>query len=203
MYELYYSPGTCSLATHVLLNELGQAAKLIDKANITDFAKVNPALTVPVLVDHGHILQEGASIALYLMEKHKSGLLPQGPEKRTSAIQWMLFANASVHPAYSKMFFIYKNMQDSPLKEEALAKAGQGVSSLWDVVEARLEKTTYVSGDSVSMADIMLSVYANWNNFFPGKVKIGPRALRMIGEVSSRPSFKSAVEREKIRYRVE
>jgi glutathione S-transferase len=203
MYELYYLPGTCSLATHVLLNELGQDLKLIDKAGVTNFENINPALTVPVLVDQGKILQEGASIALYLMEKHKSLFLPEQPDERAKAIQWMMFANASVHPAYSKIFFISKNMPDSEVKNDALTKAGQVVSSLWDVVDAQLRKTKFVSGDLISMGDIMLSVYANWNNFFPGKVRVGSNALRMIHEVSSRPAFKTAVEKEKIRFRVE
>lgn len=202
MYTLYYSPATCSLATHALLNELNQEFKLIEKSKVASFEEINPAGTVPVLIDGNTKIQEGAAIALYLMEKHGSELLPVEDEQRSTVIQWMLFANATMHPAYSKIFFISKNSPDSGAKEELLKLAGKNVSELWKVVDEQLRNNKFVSGENISMADIMLSVYSNWNNFFPGLVDLGENSIRMIREVSSRPAFKKAIELEKIKFKV-
>lgn len=202
MYQLYYSPATCSLATHVLLNELDLEFKLLNKSNIPNFVSINPALTVPVLAYGDDFIKEGAAIALFLMEKYSSPLLPKEPKDRSNAISWMMFANASVHPAYGKMFFLSKNLIDNKVREEALLAAGKNVDSLWEIVENQLSKTSFTTGASLSMADIMLSVYANWNNFFPGLITLGPNTLRMVKEVSSRPSFLKAITAEEIKFSV-
>jgi glutathione S-transferase len=202
MYKLYYSPGTCSLATHVLLNELNAEFTLIAKSSVSKFLDINAADTVPVLIDGETKVQEGAAIALYLMEKHKSSMLPDNPDQRSKAIQWMLLANASMHPAYSKVFFISKNSPDPEATRQILNLAGENVSRLWKVVDERLEKNKFVLGDQISMADLMLTVYANWNNNFPGLVNLGSNSERMVREVSSRPAFRRAIEREKIKFRV-
>lgn len=203
MYTLYYSPGTCSLATHVLLNELNLEINLIEKSKFDQFKKVNPADTVPVLEFGEEVVQEGAAIALFLMEKHSSDLLPTGPEARMKSIQWMMFANASVHPAYSKLFFALKNISSAEAKAEVINSAAEKVNELWKIVDNQLGKSKYLTGDSVSMADIMLSVYANWNNYFPGKIHLGENSLRMIKDVSGRPSFVKAIQAEKIKYNVQ
>jgi glutathione S-transferase len=203
MYTLYYSPGTCSLATHVLMNELKLDVNLLEKSKIDKFENINPAGTVPVLGIDKTLIQEGAAIALFLMEKHKSNLLPEAAESRSKAIQWMMFANASVHPAYSKLFFASKNISNPEAKNEVIDSASERVNELWSIVNDQLGTTKYLTGESLSMADIMLSVYANWNNYFPGKIKLGDNSIRMIKEVSSREAFKKSIQMEKIKYNVQ
>lgn len=203
MYTLYFSPGTCSLATHVLMNELHLEFNLIEKSKVDQFEFINPANTVPVLAFDKNQVQEGAAIALLLMEKHKSHMLPVDPESRSKAIQWMMFANASVHPAYSKLFFASKNISNLDAKKEVIDSASERVNELWGIVNDQLGKTKYLTGDGISMADIMLSVYANWNNYFPGKIQLGGNSLRMIKEVSSREAFKKSIQTEKIKFNIQ
>lgn len=203
MYTLYYSPGSCSLATHVLMNELNLKVNLIEKSKVDKFENINPADTVPVLGIDKTLIQEGAAIALFLMEKHKSNLLPEALESRSKAIQWMMFANASVHPAYSKLFFVSENISNLEAKNEVIDSASERVNELWSIVNDQLGKSKYLTGESVSMADIMLSVYANWNNYFPGKIQLGDNSLRMVKEVSSREAFKKSIQTEKIKFNVQ
>ncbi len=136
------------------------------------------------------------------MEKHKSNLLPESPESRSKAIQWMMFANASVHPAYSKLFFAAQNISNAEAKAEVIESAAKRVNELWSIANDQLGKTKYLTGDNISMADIMLSVYANWNNYFPGKIQLGDNSLRMIKDASSRESFKKSIQTEKIKFNV-
>lgn len=104
MYQLYYLPGACSQAIHVLLLELGQQVELINKNTVSDFAALNPLGTVPVLVDGDKVLREGAALVLYLLGKHPNSLLATSGAAREQAIENLMLANASLHPTYAKLF---------------------------------------------------------------------------------------------------
>lgn len=197
MYKLYYRKGACSLGIHALANFLEAKLELIDASKMDNFKSINPTGTVPFLMDGSTRVQEGAAIAMYLMEKHNSPMLPTSNfAQRTENIQWLMFANATVHPAYSKLFFIMKNIQDPKAKEDAFAAAYNGLNSLWKIADEKLAKTKFIAGDEMSMADIFLTVYAGWNAFFQNKITLGDNVTRMVKEVSSKPAFKKALEEE-------
>lgn len=204
MYKLYYKAGTCSLAIHALLNELGQQVELIEYSTVADYKeRINPTGTVPVLDDNGTIVREGAAIAIYLLEKHKSAMLPASGVERANALQWLMFANASVHPAYSKIFFINRAIKNEEGKAQALQAGAEGVSKLWAIVDAQLAKTKFVCGDKPSAADFMLTIYANWGvSYFPQlDIKLGANVQRMCKDIISLPSYQKALSAENVEYK--
>lgn len=196
MYTLYFLPGACSLATQAVLNELQQEVKLVHKQDAPDYTQLNPAGTVPVLVDNGRVLNEGVAILLYLLEKHDNTLLPNDAEARQQAIENMLFANASMHPAYGRLFFIENNLSANAAKQEAFSAAATAISNLWQVIEARLGTQRFLGGEQPSPADFMLTVYSRWGQAFPVDIQIGPRTRAMLDAVAARDSFVRALERE-------
>ena len=79
-YTLYYSQGACSVATQVVLNELGQDYQLINVSSVENFTEINPVGAVPALVENDIVLTEGAAIILHLLDKHANSLLAvEGP----------------------------------------------------------------------------------------------------------------------------
>jgi len=208
MYKLYYSPGACSMAPHVLLNELNvpfEVSKIDLQAGDgqkPEFLKVNPRGQVPVLVDDGEVIREGAAILIHLMEKNNSPLLPKSGKERTQALEWLCFANASMHPAYARAFFIWKNIEDKKAQEAAFKVVFQQINKLWADVDAQLAKTPYVCGKNITAADILLTVIANWGAYFPpGSVTLGSNVKRLIKEVSNRPAYKKALATEQVEYK--
>ena len=110
MYKLYYSPGACSMAINAVLNECNQPVTL-EKVDISpgkprapEFLKVNPRGQVPVLIDDEQILREGAAMLIHICEKHNSPLLPKSGKERDVALEWLMFCNATLHPAYGSQF---------------------------------------------------------------------------------------------------
>ena len=196
MYTLYYMQGACSVATQVVLHELGQGVKIIDKNKVDDFNAINPVGTVPVLVDGDNTLTEGAAIILHLLQKHENSLFPKNGEERQKAIEDIMFANATMHPAYSKLFFIAQNISDENAKTEAFKAAANNINSLWQVVESKLSNREALGSYSLSAADIMLGVYATWGQYCPVELIFGERTARMITTVQSLPSFKKSVQAE-------
>src|SRR6185295_11611725 len=80
---LYYSPGSCSLAPHIVLSETGQPFELrkfatADRANYTaDYLAVNPKGRIPALQIDGFILTENPAILAFLGRRFPSaGVYP-------------------------------------------------------------------------------------------------------------------------------
>jgi glutathione S-transferase len=200
MYTLYYSPGACSLAIHVALNEIGADFKLentsiMDGKNRSDeFLKVNPRGQVPVLTDDNKVIREGAAILIYLLEKHNSDLLP----KEISALEWLMFCNATLHPAYSRVFFLMRNLKENDANRDHLFEvAVSQINKLWADVEERLASNEYIAGSSLTIADILLTVIYGWSIKMPKSVFIGEKTSVLINKIKSLPSFQKAVLAEK------
>ncbi len=196
MYTLYYVPSACSLATQVVLHELNQPVEIINKQQISDFNAINPVGTVPVLVKDGTTYTEGAAVMLHLLETHPNTMLPKSPQEKDKAIRNIMFANATLHPAYSKLFFIAGTTLGEPAKHSAYQTAADNLNHLWQVVESRLEQQSFLGGEQVSAADIMLSVYSRWGDSFPVDIQIGARTQKMIDHVINMPSFQLALANE-------
>ncbi|MGQ7960733.1 glutathione S-transferase family protein [Pseudomonas sp. SP16.1] len=196
MYKFYYMPGACSLAIHALLNELQQDVQIIDRSKAQDFERLESRGMVPVLVDNGQVIREGAAIVLYLLEKHKNQMLPEGGLEKARFIEWLMFANATMHPAYGRLFFIGRNLADGPAKEQALNAASNIISTLWESVEQQLQHSTFVCGPRLTVVDMMLAVYASWGEYFPVDILIGERTREVIAAVRAHPAFVKAVNDE-------
>ncbi|MDE3016038.1 MAG: glutathione S-transferase family protein [Pseudomonadota bacterium] len=207
MYTLYYSPGACSMAPHVLLNELNVPFQT-QKTDVhhgdgqkPEFLKLNPRGQIPVLVEDDFVIREGAAIMIYLMDKHQSPLLPKSGKERAAALEWLCFGNASLHPAYGKVFFILRNITDKAAQEQAFKAALAQINKLWAEVDARLAKNKYLCGNNFTAADILLTVIANWGITWPAQATIGPNVKRLIKEVSQRPAYQKALKTEEVEYK--
>jgi glutathione S-transferase len=194
MYQLYYLKDACSLATHVVLLELGQEISIINKQDCEDFASLNPTGAVPVLVHDTQVMTEGAAIMLHILNTHKSPLFPEEKHARLQAVQDIMFANATMHPAYSKLFFIAQHITDPAAKLMALNAASNKINQLWAVVEQQLADKPFLGGDAPSAADIMLSVYSRWSGSFPIDILYGERTRNMLSAVQAMPSFQTAIK---------
>jgi len=194
------------MAIHVVLNELGQAVELesisiAEGQNRTpEFLKINPRGQIPVLVDGDLVIREGAAQIIYLCEKHNSALLPAKGVARATALEWLMFCNATLHPAYSRAFFLMKNASDEAAKEQLLGVAFANINKLWAEVETRLENNQYLAGNEITAADILLTVIANWSSRF-SNITIGAHTKKLLKNVSSRPAYKKALELEQVEYK--
>jgi glutathione S-transferase len=106
MLRLYFTPGACSLAAHIVLEESGQkyekqVVDLVNGEQRTDaYLKLNPQGRVPVLcLDDGAPLTENTAILPYLGKRF--GLWPSDPLAEARALSLVGFFAASVHPAHA------------------------------------------------------------------------------------------------------
>ncbi len=106
MLTLYYAPGACSLAAHIVLEEGGDKyeAKRIDlskgEQKTEAYLKIHPLGRVPALIlDNGQPLTENTAILPYLGKRYK--LWPTDPIAEAKALSLIGFFAATVHPAHA------------------------------------------------------------------------------------------------------
>src|SRR5260370_36702117 len=104
MLTLYYAPGACSMAAHILLEESGekyqpQKVDLAGGEQRTEaYLKIHPQGRVPALrLDDGEPLAENTAILPYLGQRF--GLWPTEPMAEAKALSTIGFFAASFHPA--------------------------------------------------------------------------------------------------------
>jgi glutathione S-transferase len=204
MYTLYTLPGSCSTGIVVLLEKLGVPYQLIKRNDVPDYQEMVPTNQVPALkTEGGRILTEGAAIALYLLEKYDNDMLPTDIEARSEFYQWLHFDYSTLHPAYGRMFAIaFKIKLSDEVKEKTLQQLADTVSSLWTILDKRLETRKFILGDKPTHADYMAAVYSSWNAGFANtKIEMGKNVKRFIADVASLPEFKAAYEKEQIEFK--
>lgn len=194
MYTLYYMPGACSLATHTVMNELGLEVNAIDKNGVEDYAAINPAGSVPTLMSDTLTLREGVSILLYLLDTYDNDLLATEGALRHAQIDAITFANATMHPAYGRLFFGANNITDDDAKLAFLTKSAEVINKLWRSVNEQIGDKDFLFGDKVSPADILLAVYSTWGQYFPVAITLGENTERMVRNVQAMPSYQAAQE---------
>lgn len=106
MLMLYYAPGACSMAAHIVLEESGERyeTKKVDltagEQRTEAYLKLNPQGRVPVLrLDNGEPLTENTAILPYLGKRFD--LWPNDPLAEAKALSLIAFFAASVHPAHA------------------------------------------------------------------------------------------------------
>jgi len=106
MMALYYTPGACSMAAHIVLEESGEKyeAKKVDLAGgeqrTEAYLKMNPLGRVPVLrLDNGEPLAENTAILPYLGKRFD--LWPRDAIADARALSVIGFFAATVHPAHA------------------------------------------------------------------------------------------------------
>ena len=198
--KLYYSPGACSLASHITLHELGvpfQAVR-VDLEKRTTAAGprldvVNPKGYVPVLeLDDGAILTEGPVIMQYLADRHpQAGLAPATGMARYRLQEWLGFLNSEVHKAaYSPLF-----APGAPEATKEMAKAK--LEKRLDHVESALAKHPYLMGDAFSIADAYLYTLLTWAGFVGVDLGHWPAIVNYKARIAERPAVKAAHRTER------
>ena len=104
MLKLYYTPGACSLAPHIALEEAGDrfALERVDLAanqqNSPDFLRLNPKARVPVLTDGDWALTEAPAILRYIAARHPAaGLWPWDPREEARCAEWLGWLSSTIH----------------------------------------------------------------------------------------------------------
>ena len=164
--KLYYLPGACSLADHIVLEWIGKPyeASAVPRDQLKkEFLKINPNGAVPALDVDGWILTQNTAILNYLAdESPESGLGGDGSAKSRAEInRWLAFVNADLHPTFKPLFGATAYLEDESAIEKTKEAARKNLRGLFEKANTQLEGRDWLSG-SRSIADPYLYVVSRW-----------------------------------------
>src|SRR5215207_3597495 len=154
--KLYYAPGACSLAPHIVAREAGLTLdldKLDFATRITQggeaFADVNPKGYVPALrLDDGSFLTEVATLVQYLADQApQSGLAPaNGTLERYRLQEWLTFISTEIHKGFGPLW-----NPDTPEAMREIVKAN--LAKRFAYLDQRLASRPFLTGERFTAAD--------------------------------------------------
>lgn len=203
--KLYYSPGACSLASHIALEEVGRPYET-QKVNTAAgeqrsdwYLKINPRGRVPALVVDGNVLTENVGIMTFVAGGHpEAGIWPKKTWDQAKLVSTMAWLSNTVHPAYAHYFRPERYADDDAARESVKKKGGETFFACLQEIDRLLEGQKWAIANQFTVADGYLLVFYRWGN----RAKLDVRSLKnytaLIDRVLARPAVKKVMADEGI-----
>lgn len=169
--KLYFSPGACSQAPHILLHEIGLdhdavRVDLRDKKleDGSDYLAINPKGAVPALeLDSGEVLTENAIILQYLGDRTNwpEVLPPLGDFRRYRVLEMVNFITTELHKRFS---FLFNREASEEMKQLVIKDLGKK----FDYIDDRLGDGPFLFDENLTLPDSYLFVMTGWAEKFTG-----------------------------------
>lgn len=199
--RLFTTPGTCSLACHIALQEAGLSftaltVNLRDKtlADGSDYRAINAKGAVPALEIHpGEVLTEGVAIMQYVADQASGAAIapPAGSLDRARMQEAMNFIAGELHKSgYGPLF-------RPGMTDEAKAAQLAIIDSKLGWLEALMaDGRDYLVGSGYSLADGYLFTISGWSQKFGHDLSRYPNILALRARVAARPAVQAAMRAE-------
>jgi glutathione S-transferase len=219
MYRLLYSPGACSLATHIVLEEIGLLYQLElvsasgpregEMTSTAAWKAVNPKGRVPALSNvpgriggQHDVLTEAPAILFYLARRYPSaGLLPAEPAGEARCLEWLNYLSSSVHAtAYGQIWRPLRFVNDEMDARAVTTKGEQCVREQYAYIEALIADGRHWAVPSgYSIVEPYLFVFFRWGRRIGiDMASLCPAWTQLTARVLARPAVRRAMEQERI-----
>ncbi len=197
--KLYYSPGACSLAPHIVLEESGQpyeavlaSTKTHQLTDGTDYYTINSKGQVPLLeLDSGERITECPVIVQYIADQVPAkNLAPAyGSIGRYRVQEWLNYTTSELHKNIGMLF-------NPALPEEGKAVVRARAASRLQWMDAQLAGKNYLMGDDFSIADPYLFAISRWTRLTGIDTTGMKHLLAFVARMAERPSVLAAMKAE-------
>ena len=201
--KLYYSPGSCALGIHVLLEEIGAPFEL-RRVNFGEreqhgeaYVATNPKSKVPALQrDDGSVMTEYQAVSIYLGLTHpEKRLIPSDIERQARMLEAMDYVVGTIHgQGFRQVFraveYAVREADQDAVKARGLKVAGKGLA----LIDENLAGKDWIAGD-FSLADPALFYVSYWAQL---RLKTGlpPNVEKHFERMMDRPGVRKALEDE-------
>jgi glutathione S-transferase len=147
--KLFYAPGACSLAPHIVLEETGapyepvRIALAKGEQRTPEYLKINPKGRVPALVEGDWALTENPAILRYLARRFpEMRLWPEDARPEARCAEWLAWIASTIHVAYAHVRRPERYASDPQAIDDVIAKGKETCHDLW----GQIDQTTKNSG---------------------------------------------------------
>lgn len=196
--KLYFTPGACSLAPHIVLQELGFPFELAQvdiptRKTISgeDYLQVNSKGYVPALqMDDGTVLTEGIVISQFLAEmKPEAGLVPTDSMARYQLQSLLVYLSTEIHKPMGAMF-------NPNLVADARAATEAQLSKRLDWLVNELGEQQYLFNNRFSIADAYFFTILGWAGMVKFDLSRWPTLEGYRLRIAGRPAVQAAMKQE-------
>ena len=203
MLTLYFSPGACSLASHIGLEETGAPYDLKPillakgQQRTDEYLKINPRGKVPALSVDGKVLVENTAILTYLSRRFpEKKLLPSDPAEEARCIGTMCWFSSIVHPSYQRSHrperFAEGEAAQAAVKEN-------GRKMFWanlQEIDGMIQANDWIMGRDFTAVDGYALVFYGWASRSGFPVQELGAYTAWQERMMNRPSVRKSVESE-------
>jgi len=197
--KLYYSPGACSLAPHIVAREAGLPISLVKvdlSKHLTEtgenYRAINPKGYVPAIaLQDGSLLTEAAAIIQYLADQQPgAGLAPaNGTTERYRLIEWLTFISSEIHKGFGPLW-------NPTTPDSVKAATKERLATRFAYLDETLGKQPFLMGDTFTIADAYLFTVVNWTNFHQIDISSFKNLSAFMARVAERPKVQEALVAE-------
>ncbi|CAN7201063.1 glutathione S-transferase family protein [Rhizobium sp. LjRoot98] len=199
MLKLYFSPGSCSQASHIALEEAGAVyeAERIDfgkqQQRAPEFLRLNPKGRVPALVTDRGVITESPAILAYIGQSFAGTPIgvPQDPFEFARIQSFNAYLCSTVHVAHAHKRRGSRWADDPAVIEAMTLKVASNMSECFDLIETTMFSGPWVMGETFSIADPYLFTFTSW---LEGD-GVDPRRFPKVYEHSLRMAERPAVKK--------
>jgi glutathione S-transferase len=169
MIKLYFSPGSCSLASYIALEEAGAeySAERIDFAanqqKSPEYLAINPKARVPAMITDRGVLTETPAILAYIAQSYpKAKLAPLDDPYAFAQLQaFNSYLCSTVHVAHAHKGRGTRWADDPAAIAEMKRKVPESMSAAFDLVEKGMHGP-WAMGDRYTVSDPYLFTLSGW-----------------------------------------
>lgn len=204
MCTLFYALHTCSLASHIALEDAGACYSLerIDFAKSeqlsAEYLTINPNGRVPALATPRGILTETPSILAFIAQSFPAAeLAPLNDPFSFAELQsFNSYICSALHVAHAHRMRGYRWAYEASSFADMQRKVPEAVGACYDLIEERMLIGPWVMGHNYTVADPYLFTLAQWledDGVDPSRV---PRVIEHRARMAERPNVKKAIAEE-------
>jgi glutathione S-transferase len=170
LIKLFYAADTCSLASHIALEDAAAEYSTVrisfaaDEQHQPEYLAVNPKGRVPALVTDRGILTETPAMLAYIAQSFpRARLAPLDDAFRFAQLQaFNSYLCSTLHVAHAHRMR-GNRWADEPAAIEAMQrKVPASVGSCYQLIESKMLRGPWVMGDSYTICDPYLFTLAQW-----------------------------------------
>ncbi len=199
--QFFYSPGACSLALHVALEQSGLAfepvCKRIAQGEHLDpaYRAVHPQGRVPALRVGGESLTELPALLVYVAQRAPAAcMLPAEPLAQARVLSLLAWISSTLHIGFAQLWRGERFATDPEVWKHLEQVAQAQLPALFTELDARLPPTGWVGGAHPGIGDFALLPFARWALRLA--VPIGPRLRALLEAAAELPAVQRALARE-------
>jgi glutathione S-transferase len=201
--KLFFSPGACSVVTHIALDEAGAEFEpvkvvLAEGEHLKpEYLAINPHARVPALRTDQGTVTENIAILNYLADQFGAeGSVPRGDHYETARCNELLgwFAS-SVHIAFAQIWRAERFTDDQSVWEAIQAGGRKALDKHFSEIEGRCGDGWLVPG-RFTAADSYALIFFRWGGRIGNDMAVYPRWAALCRRVVERPAVQQALQLE-------